>query len=124
LGFFIEDANGAQVAQNYAPQELISKHLAIAQLLLFAQRAIYPIGSQPLHLEASRTQETVFSLCNFPCSFDAQVWQGLTCAHSEARSRSDLPTTTSQQVNQDNDQCHHQQKVNQPTGDVEENKAQ
>ncbi len=38
--------------------------------------------------------------------------------------RSDLSPTTSQQVNHDDDQCHHQQKVNQPTADVEDNKAQ
>ena len=53
-----------------------------------------------------------------------RVWQGLTYAHSAARSRSDLFATTSQQVNHDDDQCHHQQKVNQPTADVEDNKAQ
>ena len=35
-----------------------------------------------------------------------------------------LSITTTQQVNHDDDQCHHQQKVNQQTADVEDNKAQ
>jgi hypothetical protein len=36
----------------------------------------------------------------------------------------DLSTPTSQQVDHDDDQRHYQQKVNQPTADVKDNKAQ